>query len=75
MNRKFLLVAVGMATLVAISPACKKCNTCVAKDQDGVVRYTYPEVCGSKKDLSTYADRCKSEYGQYDYTCQCGEDL
>lgn len=55
--------------------SCKKCHVCLAKDQDGVVRHTYSEMCGSKKDLSEYADKCETEYGAYDYTCECGESL
>ncbi|MEZ4721800.1 MAG: hypothetical protein R2813_08005 [Flavobacteriales bacterium] len=53
--------------------SCQKCHKCQAKDQDGVVRYEYPEMCGSKKELSAYADECDTEYGAYNFTCECGE--
>jgi len=45
----------------------------VVKDQDSITRYEYTEMCGSKKDLSAYADKCESEYGKYDQNCTCGE--
>jgi len=59
--------------MMLLHSGCKKCQVCKAKDQDGVVRYTYEEVCGSKKDLSSYASQCKSEYGSFDYSCECTE--
>lgn len=67
---KFLLpIVVLYATLMS----CEKCHVCVVKDQDSITRYEYPEMCGSKNDLSAYADKCESEYGKYDQTCTCGE--
>jgi hypothetical protein len=60
---------------IVFMTSCQKCHVCIAKDQDGVQRYQYPEMCGTKKELSSYADQCETEYGKYDYTCACGESL
>lgn len=58
--------------LFAILTSCERCQVCEAKDQDNVVRYTYPEVCGSKSDVEEYANQCANEYGQYDgFVCSC----
>lgn len=69
------IVLTMLFALVVFSTSCKKCHVCIAKDQDGVQRYKYPEACGTKKELSNYADQCETEYGKYDYTCSCGESL
>ena len=66
-----VIIPLFILSLFAIS--CEKCHVCVVKDQDNITRYEYPEMCGSKKDLSAYADTCESEYGKYDQTCTCGE--
>lgn len=71
MLKKFGVLIIILSSFTISS--CKKCHTCQAKDQDGVVRYEYPEMCGSKKELSAYADRCETEYGSYDFTCECAE--
>jgi hypothetical protein len=63
-----VIVILGLALM-----SCEKCHLCVVKDQDSITRYEYPEMCGSKKDLSAYADKCESEYGKYDQNCSCGE--
>jgi hypothetical protein len=73
LSSTFLLSLISVLFLSVTS--CKKCHVCAAKDQDGVARYSYPEMCGSKKELSAYADKCDSEYGKYDYSCECGESL
>lgn len=67
--KKILLFALVVSAL----GSCKKCHQCVAIDQDSVERYTYPEVCGTNKELSSYASECESQYGQFEFTCRCGE--
>ncbi|GAB4378431.1 MAG: hypothetical protein Kow0075_08320 [Salibacteraceae bacterium] len=71
-HMKNVFVLLPLTALLSLS-ACKKCQVCHAKDQDNIVRYTYPEVCGSKKDLSAYADQCITQYGSFDYKCECIE--
>lgn len=67
-----IILFASAITLLGVD-ACKKCHKCMAKDQDGVVRYEYPEMCGTKKELGAYADQCATEYGAYDFKCECGE--
>jgi hypothetical protein len=67
---KQLIILLGT---IFILGSCDKCHVCVVKDQDSITRYEYPEVCGSKKELSAYADQCETEYGKYNQTCACGE--
>lgn len=66
----YLIVSSFLFTL----NSCDKCQTCVAKDEDGSEAYTYPEACGSKKDLEAYAEQCATEYGMFDFTCTCTEE-
>ncbi|GAB5540176.1 MAG: hypothetical protein Salg2KO_22790 [Salibacteraceae bacterium] len=63
----------GIVTVLA--SGCNECHVCIVKDQDGVERYQYPEMCGNKNDISAYADQCEGDYGKFDYTCQCSESL
>jgi len=65
---------IALLGLVLNLTSCKKCYTCVASDADGVDVYTYPTICGTKKDVEAYESRCDVEFGEFDHTCTCTEE-
>ncbi|MEX2596569.1 MAG: hypothetical protein WEC59_06515 [Salibacteraceae bacterium] len=68
---------VGLMVLIVVLmtgfSSCKKCHVCSVLDEESNAIYSYPEVCGTKKDLEAYEARCVAEYGAFDFTCACGE--
>lgn len=63
-----------MAALVALSfTSCKKCRTCTEKNSAGDVEYTWPEVCGKKKDVDKYEDSAKAAVDPGN-TVTCSDD-
>lgn len=67
--------------------SCKRCEVCSVNqtasyvDSSGVEItetgevYSYPEVCGTNRDLKAYKDLCQIEFGDQDaFECICQED-
>ncbi len=74
MNRKrFFIPIVTMFIMTIIATSCTNCFTCIARDQDGVDRYVYPEQCGTDRQISEYTEECEAAYGSFDWTCDCSE--
>jgi len=59
--------------MTTVTTSCTKCFTCIARDQDGVDRYVYPEQCGTDRQISEYTEECEAAYGSFDWTCDCSE--
>lgn len=73
----FILLAVALSS-------CKDCNQCEVYRVDtaesiDTLSYIYPAICGLKKDLNAYEDRCLVEWEDTDttdteyYRCVCDE--
>ena len=56
--------------------SCQKCTTCTYNYEIlGVPQtYSYPELCGSKSEISDYKDACAEAASQFDATCTCIDD-
>lgn len=68
MKLNFFFFLLAFVISIAVS-SCKTCNECRVQRTTNVNDSTivsilnpYPEICGSKKDLRAYEDRCKAEF-------------
>jgi hypothetical protein len=70
MKKVILILAMG-AFIVAGFSSCKKCTTCVVK-LNGATFYTYPETCGSAKEIDDFKAAAETTYTSTGgYTIDC----
>ena len=70
--KKFLVFAAAAAFVFAL-PSCKKCSTCKYSYTflGAPAVYTYPEVCGKKKDIDAYEAACATAATAAGVSCTC----
>lgn len=84
MKLNFFFFLLAFVISIAVS-SCKTCNECrVARETtaDDTIAYDtikpYSEICGSKRDLKAFEDRCNIEFSSAEgdvtqYKCLCTE--